>query len=234
MPGRIGAVLIDFDGTACPHDVSEELLEAFGEPGWIAYDEAVDRGEMGLREAAHHQAAMLRGSREEMLAHALGRFGLDPTFPPFVRWAEGAGLELAMVSDGFAFYLRPMLEAAGVGHLTVITNEMAFDGGRPELLHPSGHPLCVGCGTCKMLAARSYRERFGRVAFVGEGQSDRYGALYSDLVFAKDHLVTLCERDGVPYLAWETFDDVRRGIEAATDPPAPLAPPICPGWTDPA
>ena len=69
----VKALLVDFDGTACVQDVSEMLLDTFGEPWWERFDEAVDRGEMGLREAGAHQVAMLRGSREEMLAFALPR-----------------------------------------------------------------------------------------------------------------------------------------------------------------
>lgn len=225
----VSALVVDFDGTACRQDVSELLLDAFGEPGWEAYDEAVDRGEMGLREAARHQAAMLHGSREAMLAYALERAELDPTFPPFVAWARSRGLPLEVVSDGFAFYIRPMLERAGLGDLPVLTNEMVFDG-RPTLLHPNGHPACVGCGTCKMLAVQRLRADHGPVAFVGEGQSDRYGALYADVVFAKDALAPICERDGVPYLPWETFDDVRTALEALGEPPGPVAPQTCPGW----
>ena len=57
----VKALLVDFDGTACVQDVSEMLLDTFGEPGWERFDEAVDRGEMGLREAGAHQVAMLRG-----------------------------------------------------------------------------------------------------------------------------------------------------------------------------
>ena len=40
----VRALLVDFDGTACVHDVSEMLLYTFGEPGWERFDEAVDRG----------------------------------------------------------------------------------------------------------------------------------------------------------------------------------------------
>lgn len=228
----VRALVIDFDGTACLQDVSELLLEAFGEPGWEAYDEAVDRGEMGLREAARHQAAMLRGSREAMLAYALEHAELDPTFPPFVRWAEERGLPLELVSDGFAFYIRPILERAGLGHVPVVTNEMVFDG-RPALRHPNGHPECVGCGTCKMLAVQRLRASHGPVAFVGEGQSDRYGALYADVVYAKDSLVRICEGDGVPYRSWATFDDVRRDLETSAELPGPVAPARCPGWRSP-
>jgi 2-hydroxy-3-keto-5-methylthiopentenyl-1-phosphate phosphatase len=226
----VKAFLVDFDGTACLQDVSELLLDAFGEPGWERFDGAVDRGEMGLREAGEHQVAMLRGAREEMLAFALEHAELAPTFAPFVGWAEERRLPLELASDGFAFYIRPILERAGLGHLEVMTNELAQADGRWALRHPNGHRDCIGCGTCKMLAATRLRERHGPVAFVGEGQSDRYGALYSDVVFAKDALVEICEQDGVPYLRWETFDDVREKLERVDTLPDPVGPERCPGW----
>jgi 2-hydroxy-3-keto-5-methylthiopentenyl-1-phosphate phosphatase len=226
----LGAILIDFDGTACTQDVSEVLLQEFGDPGWQRYDELVAEGVMGLREAGEHQVGMLRGSPEEMLAFAIRACDLDRTFPPFVEWAEKEAISLALVSDGFGFYILPMLEAAGLGHLDVVTNEFAIDHGPPHLRHPNGHPECMGCGTCKMLVALRTRERHGRVAFVGEGRSDRYGALYSDLVFAKKDLVGICEADGVPFVQWETFDDVRAALESIGAVPGALAPKRCPGW----
>jgi 2,3-diketo-5-methylthio-1-phosphopentane phosphatase len=229
----VKALLVDFDGTACLQDVSELLLDGFGEPGWERFDDAVDSGEMGLREAADRQVAMLKGSREEMLAFALEHAELAPTFAPFVAWAEEQEPPLVLASDGFAFYIQPILERAGLGHLEVVTNELVDAEGGWTLRHPNGHPECIGCGTCKMLAAQRLRERHGPVAFVGEGQSDRYGALYSDVVFAKDALVAICEQDGVPFLPWETFDDVRNALETLDSLPGPAEPERCPGWTTP-
>src|SRR2546422_3859897 len=226
----VRAVLVDFDGTASLDDVSEVLVQEFGDPGWPLYDELVDRGEMGLREAGRHQSAMLSGGRDEMLAFALDRCRLDPTFPPFVAWAEESALAITVVSDGFGFYIRPMLEAAGLERLEVLTNELVVDGERPRLAHLYGHPECRGGGTCKMLAALRARERVGPVAFIGEGQSDRYGALYSDIVFAKKDLVGICQADRVPFLPWETFDDVRQVLEHIDRLPGPVAPQRCPGW----
>ncbi len=226
----VGAILVDFDGTACTQDVSEVLLEEFGDPGWPRYDELVTEGVMGLREAAQHQTAMLRGSTVEMLAFALRTCDLDRTFPSFVAWSEEQGIDLTLVSDGFAFYIRPLLEAAGLAGMKVVTNEFTVDGGHPHLRLPNAHPECVGCGTCKMLVALRTRERHDPIAFVGEGQSDRYGALYSDLVFAKKDLIAICERDGVPYVPWETFDDVRVALETMDEVPGALAPQRCPGW----
>jgi 2-hydroxy-3-keto-5-methylthiopentenyl-1-phosphate phosphatase len=50
------------------------------------------------------------------------------------------------------------------------------------------------------------------------------------VVFAKDALVAICERDGVPYLRWETFDDVRAALEEADTLPGPVGAERCPGW----
>ena len=132
---------------------------------------------------------------------------MDPTFAPFVAWCRSHDMHVAIVSDGLGLYVQPMLAAAGIDGLEVITNDWA--GG--AMAFPNGHPECGRCGTCKMLAVQ---RATGPVAFVGEGHSDRYGALYADLVFAKDALVGLCRADGVPFVPYEDFDDVRRALES--------------------
>ncbi len=229
----IAAVLVDFDGTACSSDVAELLLTVFGDPSWPEYDDAVDAGEIGLRDAIQAQDALLRATGDELIAYAVEHCPLDPTFPSFVEWLTANGIPLALVSDGFGFYIRPILEAAGLGALTVFSNEQVWGAdGRPGgMRFVNGHEVCVGCGTCKMNAVLRYREAHGPVGFIGDGQSDRYGAIYADMTFAKGELVDHCLRDGVPFVPWNDFDDVRRSLEATQAPPGPVAPLSCPGWT---
>ena len=231
----VGAVLVDFDGTACAHDVAEHLLDRFGGSGWEAYDEAVDRKEIGLRVAIQAQNRMLDADRDALLSFALAHCPMDPTFAPFCAWLAEHDVPVALVSDGFGFYIEPLLASVGLEHLTVITNRQRWSGDdRPDGMDfVSGHPVCLGCGTCKMQAVQRYRDGHGPVAFVGEGQTDRYGALYADVVFAKDALPAYCEEDGVPYTRWRDFDDVRRVLETVSTLPGPVAPLTCPGWTLP-
>jgi GNAT superfamily N-acetyltransferase len=75
-----------------------------------------------------------------------------------------------------------------------------------------------------MLTATRLRQRHGPVAFVGEGQSDRYGALYSDPVFAKDALVAICEQDGVPYRPGDASTTCGAALETADAIPGPVGP----------
>jgi 2,3-diketo-5-methylthio-1-phosphopentane phosphatase len=226
----VQAAVIDFDGTICEHDVSEEILRAFAPAGWWEVDLEFQRGSIGSRECLVRQAAMLKGSQAEMLEFALGNYRIDPTFAPFVAWARDNGVQVSVASDGFGFYLEPMLRAGGVEGVAVLGNRLDMRHNTPLLSFPHAHPECVGCGTCKMRAVQNQRERPGPVAFVGEGHSDRYGALYADVVFAKKHLVDICRSDGVTYLPWQTFEDVRRGLMDLTSVPGPVAPDRCPGW----
>ena len=59
----VKALLVDFDGTARLQDVSELLLDAFGEPGWERFDDAVGVGEMGLRQGADELPGPVRSER---------------------------------------------------------------------------------------------------------------------------------------------------------------------------
>jgi 2-hydroxy-3-keto-5-methylthiopentenyl-1-phosphate phosphatase len=231
----VGAVLVDFDGTACLHDVSEHLLVEFGDPRWPEYDAAVDRGEIALRDAIVAQDAMLRADRDTLVAFALEHCPIDPTFAPFCAWLADEGVPVTLVSDGFGFYIDPILKANGLGRIPVVTNRQLWDArGRPAgMAFLSGHPECVGCGTCKMQAVQRASAAHGPVAFIGEGQTDRYGALYADLVFAKLALPAYCRADGVPYVEWDDFDDVRRTLASGPEVPGPAGPLRCPGWTTP-
>lgn len=235
MPAMLPrAILCDFDGTIVEQDVSEELLATHGSPEWKAIDDAFTRGEIGSRECATRQIALLGGTRDELIAAALARYHVDPTFETFAAWCRENAIDVSVVSDGFGFYIEAMLEAAGVRGVPVLTNETVFAGGRPRLAFPFAHPECVGCGTCKRNAVLEARERHGPpVAFVGEGHTDRYGALYADMVFAKKHLPGLCDEMGVAYVRWETFDDIRMALEVGVDAKTAPAPDRCPGWTLP-
>ena len=231
MTQSVGAIVVDFDGTVVDEDVSEEILQAFAPGDWWDIDLEFQRGEIGSRECLTRQAALLRGTQEEMLAYAVNHYSLDPTFGPFVSWARGAGIRVAVASDGFGFYVEAMLRAAGVSEVAVHSNRVSIREGRaPVFDFPEAHPICPTCGTCKMSIVQRYRATRGTVAFVGEGHTDRYGALYADIVFAKKQLPEICRADGVPFIEWRTFDDVRAALEAMDAAPGPIAPARCPGW----
>jgi 2-hydroxy-3-keto-5-methylthiopentenyl-1-phosphate phosphatase len=230
----IDAMIVDFDGTVCLHDVGVDLLERFGADaarGALAeIDRAFEAGEIGPRDVLLAEAASLRGEDQDLIAFALSHCPLDPTFAPFAAWAVTESLPLTIVSDGFGLHVRPLLAAAGLGHLPVITN--TWDRG--SLAFGAAHPICVGCGTCKKQAVERARDAHGTVAFVGDGVSDRFGARYADMTFAKDGLAEHCRREEIPFVPYDDFSDVRSALEDLDAPAGPAGGEPCPGWREPA
>src|SRR5437870_10272266 len=104
-PPPVRAIVVDFDGTVVDEDVSEEILQQFAPPEWWDIDLEFQRGETGSRECLIRQAALLEGKQSDMLAFALERFGLEPSFPPFVRWARDGNVDVVVASDGLGFYI---------------------------------------------------------------------------------------------------------------------------------
>ena len=69
----VGSVLVDFDGTACPVDVTGELCAHFAAGDWEAHDDAVRRHGMTPRTAIDRQTVMLSAGPIEMLRFVLGQ-----------------------------------------------------------------------------------------------------------------------------------------------------------------
>jgi hypothetical protein len=46
-----------------------------------------------------------------------------------------------------------------------------------------------------------------------DSESSLYGAAYSDIIFAKRNLITLCETQGWPYTPWQDFDELRQWLD---------------------
>src|SRR5690242_10513196 len=94
---------------------------------------------------------------------------------------------------------------------------------------PNGHERCVRCGTCKMDATLRAREHANPTAFVGDGHSDPFGALFADGVFAKRILAKTCREEHNPFEDRDTADDGLAAVESGLESPGAVSPPRCPG-----
>ena len=136
-------------------------------------------------------------------------FAIDPAFGPFVNAARARGDEVMVVSEGFSFYVRDQLARAGLADLPWAANDLAFvDDARVEPSFPFADPACDSCGNCKAQHVRRYRERGFHTVLVGDGVSDRHGALAADTVLARGSLLEWCRSEGVPHTPAHDFTEV--------------------------
>ena len=241
------ALIVDYDGTISQVDVSDRILYTLLGERYAQDDAAYTGGMVGSRTLFSSQVRLLPGDPGPVIAIAEAQ-PHDPAFAPFVRRAMELEVPVEVVSDGFGFFIEPALRRLGVPAIPVVTNLTAFAGGRATMEFPNGHPTCFVCGTCKRQRVLAHQASGRTVAFVGDGESDRYGAAYSDLIFAKDELVDLCRREGWPYAPWQDFAGLLEWLEntiaawradPASLPAHTLKPFICgpeiwgPGRTDP-
>ena len=201
------AILVDYDGTIALTDVSDSVMAAHVPGIWELEAAAYDAGRMGSRRLMEIEMALVDARAADLLATAAAQ-PHDPGFVPFVRRAQAAGVPVEVVSDGLGFFIRPALEALGVGELPVITARTTFAGRAASIVFPNGHPLCHVCGTCKRNRVLAHQAAGRAVVFIGDGESDRYAAGYADVVFAKRALVRICLEAGWDFRRWTEFREV--------------------------
>jgi 2,3-diketo-5-methylthio-1-phosphopentane phosphatase len=201
------SILVDYDGTISLTDVSEELLAKYVEGVWEEAEASYDAGRMGSRRLMSWEVSLIDADPEALHRTAAAQ-PHDPGFVDFLRNAQAASIPIEVVSDGYGFFIRTALEALGVGELPVVTARTVFRGRRASIEFPNGHPTCLVCGTCKRERVLAHRAAGRRVVYIGDGESDRYAAGYSDIVFAKRSLERICIEAGWPYRRWTAFSEI--------------------------
>lgn len=217
LPGQPPlAVLVDYDGTISLTDVSDKILYTLIGPSYAHQDTAYVEGRIGSRTLFSRMVERLPGDGNASVAIAEAQ-AHDPGFAGFVRRAIELEVPVEVVSDGFGFFIEPALRRLGVPDVPLITARTTFDGVRGRMEFPNGHPDCLVCGTCKRQRVLAHQFQGRTVAFVGDGDSDRYAAAYSDLVFAKDALIDLCRKEGWQFDPWRNFDELTGWLDRTVE-----------------
>ena len=206
------AFLCDFDGTIAPYDIGAEFIRSFS-PGMEAERNTLlaawRDGSIGSRELTEAECRMVRVSEAEAMAFA-DRFAIDPHFARFVSEAEARGDRIRVVSDGFDFYIRRLLDQAGLGTLPRTSNRLCFADGRVAPEFPNAGRGCGRCGNCKGAEVGQVRTEGFSVVMVGDGLSDRCAAQVADHVVARGALAEWCAAQGIFAHAFEDFAGVAR------------------------
>jgi 2,3-diketo-5-methylthio-1-phosphopentane phosphatase len=192
------AVLVsDFDGTMTAHDFYSLAVARLLTPGDLAPWKDYLAGRMTHFAALRAIFSRLRAPLGEILA-VVDDMGLDPGLAESVARLRAAGWEVVVASAGCGWYIRELLDRAGV-QLTVYANPGQYLPGGPLVMDaPAPSPFtCLETGVDKAAVVRDALDRVGTVAFAGDGFADLPAALLvpPDRRFARGDLAgALLER----------------------------------------
>jgi 2,3-diketo-5-methylthio-1-phosphopentane phosphatase len=207
-------ILCDFDGTASPKDVGNELLARFAGRGWKEVDRDYCTGKIGSRAAYTQIAPLLRGTRAQMLQYVLEVATLDAQFAVFYRLCRQNGIDVKIVSDGLDFYIEALLAKHGLMQMEYHANSVIFRGdGRVSFEFPGASEDCGRCGNCKRTILRRCRPAYERIIYIGDSYSDICPAGDADMVFAKTILYAKHSNNGNHCIYFEYFDDVIKSLQ---------------------
>lgn len=202
------AVLTDFDGTISTVDVGDQVIRRF-----IKVNDS-DKLEKAFRDKAigsielyNRLYAGFIGTAADVIEYVKA-FTLDPYFKAFTEFCKYHDIALAVLSDGFQYYIDALFDKYNITDTTVYCNKAFFTEKGVVLDFPYRNPYCSICANCKAGAYIKYKDIGYTVIFIGDGFSDRYVAERADIVFAKSHLAEYCDKNGIPYTPFNDFNDI--------------------------
>ena len=219
--------LCDFDGTITQHDTSHVILNHFTGKRWIPINDAWRRFQVTTEERVRTQLGLFQATQEE-LGRVVEGVEIDPHFPAFVLWCRQHGHGLQIVSDGFDFCIDRILALHHLSDLEYSANHLSFQDGKMALDFVHQNPDCQMCGNCKWLVAQEARRRGDGIVYIGDGLSDRGGAVLANWIFAKGLLRDYCQVNAIPFLPFSSFADILRvlrsdGLGEGASPPEGLS-----------
>jgi len=218
-----GSVLIsDFDGTMTGNDFYRLAAQRLLPPGGLAPWEDYRAGRITHFEALRRIFGQLRAAPEELDA-VVRDMRPDPDLARAVARLRGAGWEVVVVSAGCEWYIRRVLEAAGVD-IPVYSNpgEHVLPEGSLRLDAPLDSPFySPETGVDKAAVVRFHRDQGARTAFAGDGFADLAAALETPpaLRFARADLAAALGERGEPFRPFDVWSDVAGSLLARRNTP---------------
>jgi 2-hydroxy-3-keto-5-methylthiopentenyl-1-phosphate phosphatase len=209
-------IVLDFDGTVAEDDVQQTIMDHFADKSaWRAINSAWAAGEMTTEMRSRRQWDLIDASEAELLEFIQTR-RLDPGIKDFVTFCEAAGYPVHIVSDGFDFYVAPLLAREGLDNIPVSVNSLHFDGNvrHMKFLHQRSPDQYYG--NDKTFVIEQLRQPGVAIAYAGDGFSDRAAAHVADLLFAKSKLALYCAEQGLPFVPFDTFYDIQAYFASMT------------------
>ncbi len=207
------AYVVDFDGTVTRTDITSILAKKYAGSAASEVYRFYREGKIGMKRWLEEMVRHFPADREQMLAIAFEAADFEPGFAQFLKFAHDSGRPVYIASDGFGFYIEPILERYGLlKYISGIHSNMLIIGSGDSVTieTPHANPTCDICGNCKASHVVELKKKGYRVIYIGNGFNDRFGASHADLIFARtgDRLAEYCAANNILFVPFADFYDI--------------------------
>jgi 2,3-diketo-5-methylthio-1-phosphopentane phosphatase len=214
MDGSKLKIFIDFDGTITTEDVGDAIFRKFGDPiktEAIINDLHNDR--ITSRQCWDLLCSSIVQIDENELNSFINSLSIDNSFQSFVNFCEDNKIDLFVLSDGFDYYIKKILERENLSHLKFFANTLNVVNGKLIPKYPFYNPDYPTSANPKRDHIIDNSSDDDYTIYIGDGNSDKDAAQYCDYIFAKNGLLKFCERERISYYPFKNFDDIKTRIK---------------------
>lgn len=199
----------DFDGTMTQRDFYQLVEERLSSHTPSAYWAEYQAGRITHFEALR-QIFAAHAPGEAELVRLAQNMKLDPNLAASVQMLRDAGWDVVVASAGCEWYIRLLLNEAGVD-ISVHANPGRIEGGRLLMEWPAASPFqSPRTGIDKAAVVHAAQEGGRTVAFAGDGPPDLEPALLvpHSLRFARGYLAGALQAREEPFHPFERWSEV--------------------------
>ena len=211
--GNTKKILIqcDFDGTVTEEDVSFMLMDAFADGDWRAINQQYNDGKITVGEFNERAFALIKAGKKEMLDFLKGKVVIRRGLKTFVDLCKTKGIRLVIVSNGWDFYVKQILEENGLENVEYHSAETFFHEGKLQVRYvgPDGS---VTDTEFKDKYVTKYINEGYHVVYIGNGSSDLSPAKGAHQIFATESLLEHCRRTGLTCIPFTSFLEINKVI----------------------
>ena len=149
------------------------------------------------------------GRNEKEIAQDIMKISMDPFAKEFVENIKAHGGDFVIISAGTSYYIDMLLEKHNIKDIDVYSNKGVYkDKGIHFDLDKNSEFYSEAYGINKALVVKKLRSDYKTIYYAGDSAPDLAPALLADVVFAKETLIPLLEKENKKFIEFHNFSEV--------------------------
>ena len=203
-------IFIDFDGTITTTDVGENIFLKFGNEERVKrIIEDLLSEKISSKECWLSLCESVYQINKNELDSFIDDIKIDPGFKEFIGFCKKNEIAHFILSDGFDYYIKRILEKEGLSDIKYYSNKLQIINNKLIPSFPHHDIDFPGSANCKRNRIINNSGDEDYTVFIGDGNSDKYTVHYCDFIFAKNDLLKYCEKERISYYPFENFNDIQ-------------------------